>query len=157
MIANPDGAVVDQGTDRNARTREPVQLAQAVARVLQRLPGDSPARPVLDAMLAGHRTNQHRRASVLAHEDLRKRLTQAPLSFRRAEDWNGYVPPYMLAEDDGELLRLVTATRGGEMVVRLNQRGNRSAGTLVNDSPRRAALIDISAEAWKRDNATPSA
>lgn len=34
-----------------------------------------------------------RRAAVLAHADLRQRLTEPPIGFEDAQQWNGYVPP----------------------------------------------------------------
>ena len=39
------------------------------------------------------RTCSERRALVLAHPDLAKRLTERPLSYSRPENWTGYVPP----------------------------------------------------------------
>lgn len=33
------------------------------------------------------------RAAVLANPDLAARLTQPPLGYARAEQWNGFIPP----------------------------------------------------------------
>jgi hypothetical protein len=67
-----------------------------------------------------------RRARVLRHPELAARLTQPPVGYQSAEQWNGYVPPARVpAGDDG-------------------------IDGLLNNSPRRAALIDISAEALRR-------
>lgn len=62
-----------------------------------------------------------RRIRVLAHDDLAARLTRPPLSYTKPGQWNGYVPPA------------------------LDACGRR------NNSPRRAALVEIAAEAWHRD------
>jgi hypothetical protein len=35
----------------------------------------------------------NRRAQVLRHEDLAKKLTQQPLNFTKPEHWNGAIPP----------------------------------------------------------------
>lgn len=71
---------------------------------------------------AGSKTrSQARRALVLKHEDLRQRLCASPLEFHRAEEWNGWIPPELTAE------------------------GAR------NTSPRRAALVEIVAEAERRE------
>jgi hypothetical protein len=59
------------------------------------------------------------REIVLAHPDLRERLTTPPLGYASAEQWNGYIPPELC---NGE----------------------------HNSSPRRAALVDIVAEAHRR-------
>lgn len=71
---------------------------------------------------AGSKTrSQARRALVLKHEDLRQQLCARPLEFRRAEEWNGWIPPELTAE------------------------GAR------NTSYRRAALVEIVAEAERRE------
>lgn len=71
--------------------------------------------------------NQDRRDRVLKHPDLAARLCAVPLSFSRAEQWNGFVPPKYLPEGlPGQPVRL-------------------------NTSPRRAALVGISAEAMSRE------
>lgn len=62
-----------------------------------------------------------RRGRVLAYADLRQRLTEPPINHLRPEDWNGYIPP--------------AQTGDGEM----------------NTSPRRRALVEISAEALRRE------
>jgi hypothetical protein len=96
-------------------------------------------------MRDGHETTERRRRSVLSYPDLRRRLETDPgFRFARAEQWNGYLPPqFWPIDDDGELCR---SPQG-----RLNQRGKYTCGTLVNDSAQRAALIEISREAWRRD------
>lgn len=68
---------------------------------------------------------QKRRARVLAHSDLAARLTQDPIGYARPEQWNGYVPP---------------RTWGGTV-----------HREYPNDSPRRAALVELAAEALRRE------
>lgn len=36
---------------------------------------------------------RERRARVLAHSDIAKRLTESPLNYPTPDMWNGYVPP----------------------------------------------------------------
>jgi hypothetical protein len=60
------------------------------------------------------------RAAVLAHPDLAQKLTEPPLGYAVAEQWNGGVP---------------SATFNGSH----------------NDSPRRTALLDLLAEAERRN------
>jgi hypothetical protein len=107
---------------------------------------------------------RRRRAAVLSHPDLAARLTEHPLNFTRPERWNGYIPPriWPVDSDDGEpgggeILRSVKAARNGVMIVRYNQRGMRSCGSQVNTAPQRQALLEIAAEAWRRqkENAAP--
>ncbi len=67
-----------------------------------------------------------RRARVLQYPDLAQRLTERPLSFAKPEQWNGFVPPKTVPTEEGYKL---------------------------NDSPTRAALVAICAEALARDDA----
>lgn len=60
--------------------------------------------------------NERRRALVLRHPEVARRLTRPPLDYARPEQWTGYIPP---------------ESWNGEH----------------NDSPRRAALLDIIAAA----------
>jgi hypothetical protein len=60
---------------------------------------------------------------VLKHPDLADRLTAWPVSHTTPQIWNGYIPP------------LMTCAEGG----------------VHNASPRRAALIEICADAMERD------
>lgn len=65
-----------------------------------------------------------RRARVLRYPDLAARLTQRPLEFTHPEKWNGFVPPKTVpTRDDWK----------------------------PNDSAVRAALVEICAEALRRD------
>jgi hypothetical protein len=65
-----------------------------------------------------------RRARVLRYPDLAARLTRRPLEFSTPEKWNGYVPP--------KTVPTLTDYK-------------------LNDSARRAALVEICAEAMRRD------
>jgi len=132
---------------------EPTSLATLVAEQIKRLePGTRPYE-MRQMILRAHQANRERRAAVLKHDDLARRLI-TELGFKRAEQWNGYIPPAEWPIDDGELLREHRALRGGEMVVHFNQLGHRSCGTQPNDSPRRMLLMEISAEAWRREHET---
>lgn len=71
-----------------------------------------------------HEAAQARRARVLAHDDLRAALCLPPLAYERPEQWSGYVPP---------------------------QTWPRRHGDGLNASPRRVALVDIAAEAFRRE------
>lgn len=85
------------------------------------------------------RKNRERRARVLAHPDLARRLTQPPLSYKRPEQWNGYIAPRLLAEDACSSCSNYSRGRcPGHHVAK------------VNDSPRRAALVAIAREAAER-------
>lgn len=70
--------------------------------------------------------SETRRYRVLGHEDLAVTLTKPPLGYARPDQWSGYVPPRMWAEQ-------------------------------LNDSPHRAALVGICAEAATRDLAESGA
>jgi hypothetical protein len=78
-----------------------------------------------EAYAQGRQANQDRRARVLRHPDLAARLCAPPLGYQRAEQWNGFVPPKYLPADLNGVTR-------------------------INTSPRRAALVEISAEAMRR-------
>ena len=102
-------------------------------------------------LLRAHGINRERRAAVLKHEDLAKRLV-AELGFANPGQWNGYIPPAVT--DPGGQDRLCQGAspgRHGDFLARLNQVGRYGLGEMPNDSPRRAALLDISREAWSRE------
>lgn len=81
-----------------------------------------------------------RRDRVLAHPDLAKRLTEPPLGFPDPTDWSGWIPPQTVPEG-----------MCGQNCGRYHRCDGIHAGRR-NDSLRRAALVDIAAEAWRRDN-----
>ena len=128
---------------------EPEPLSAALAQLVNH---DNPhLRRLGQEIVTSYTEQADRRARVLKHPDLARRL-EKEAGYARARQWTGYIPPRLCAEDDAELLRSAHMSHGGELVFRFNQLGKRSAGSLVNDSPRRALLIDIAAEAWKRDH-----
>ncbi|GLZ10266.1 hypothetical protein Acsp04_05010 [Actinomadura sp. NBRC 104425] len=88
------------------------------------------------ARVKAHEHAAQRRRRVLAYADLADRLTAPPLCYARPEQWNGYVPP---------------STWGAV------QSGDKSFRELPNDSPRRAALVELCAEALRREQETGNA
>lgn len=87
-----------------------------------------------------------RRARVLSYPDLARRLTEPPLDFRRPEDWNGWIPPHALETDACDRCR-ADPGKGG-----CRRRGHTAR---INTSVRRAALVEISAEALRRAHTPP--
>jgi len=73
--------------------------------------------------------NAERRARVLKHPDLAALLCQPPLPWSRPEHWNGFIPPRFLPPDSKGI-------------------------THPNYSPERDALVEISAEAMRRESTT---
>lgn len=93
---------------------------------------------------AGARSRQasiERRARVLAHPDLARRLTEPPLALSEPGRWSGWIPPRQLAEQ----ACAVCVARGPAWACR-----GREHLAPVNDSPFRAQLVDIAAEAMRR-------
>lgn len=82
-----------------------------------------------------------RRARVLAHPDLVQRLTERPLRFTDPYRWNGWIPPRSLPEEP-------CGSECGR-----HSRGACSAThqASLNDSPYRRALVEIAAEAYRRE------
>jgi hypothetical protein len=151
MTVTDDGSAVVHPPVGDARAREPSQLSTLIAERISRLPEGDRRRPLLQGILNAHASSQDRRAAVLAHGDLAARLARPPLCYRRPGDWNGYIPPVVALDDDGGILRRVE--QNGRAV--FNQLGRRSSGIVYNDTPERAALIEISTEAWHRRNNPP--
>ncbi|MFE1205682.1 hypothetical protein ACFW5V_28760 [Streptomyces sp. NPDC058762] len=81
------------------------------------------------ARAAAAAENARRRALVLRHPDLAARLTEAPISHTTPEHWTGYVPPAHDPENFG-------------------------GGQPLNNSPIRAALAALVAEAEARAGQT---
>ena len=132
-------------------SEDPTPFSALIIEQHASLPPDSRMRAVLEAARDGHRRNQRRRAAVLEHDDLRRCLEQPPLSFRRASQWNGYVPPAIVNPGEPEVLRQVRRMQDNTVRYWLNPKSKRTRGEIPNDSPQRAALMDISAEAWRRE------
>ena len=100
-------------------------------------------------MLRAGNACAERRARVLRYPDLAKKLTQPPVGYTQPEHWNGWIPPRIIDPEGREELAASPAGR-------FNQLGHRALGQRVNDSPRRGALVDIAAEALRREQeATP--
>ena len=72
-----------------------------------------------------YRVDAQERAVVLRFPDIAAKLTEFPMSYARPEQWTGFIPP-----------KWVTAPHG--------------SGWVLNDSPSRAALLAIHAEAVER-------
>ena len=138
-------------------TQEPTAFSALVAEHLATLSPASPVRAVLKAAVEGHQRCQRRRAAVLKREDLRKRLEQRPLSFPRASQWNGYVPPATVNPGEPEVLRQVRRMQDNTIRYWLNPKNRRTQGEIPNDSGQRAVLIAISAVAWQRERADDAA
>lgn len=96
------------------------------------------------ATARGRARNRARRDCVLRHPDLARRLTEFPLGFKFPEQWDGFVPPPECQDEAPEGMH----SAGGLP----NGRGRRTGGTKPNDSERRAVLVDICAEAWRREH-----
>lgn len=86
-----------------------------------------------------------RRARLLRYPDLTKRLV-TELGYTKPEQWNGYIPPRPDAYAEREILHDTSGYVNPDRV--------RTPGQQVNDSPRRAALVDIAAEAMRRESAS---
>ena len=132
---------------------EPESLTALLAAQIQALEPDSRAYLIRKSLLDAHSRNSDRRAAVLSHPDLAKRLTQPLFSYARPEQWTGYIPPAFVNLGASELCHSAAIARGGDFIVRYNQLGHRSEGEIPNVSQRRAALLDISREAWVRAHA----
>lgn len=103
--------------------------------------GTSPrSRMMAAAMQAAHEEAAARRERVLAHPDLRLKLTEAPIGYERPDQWNGYVPPKTDAEQS------CPDCRNGIKHCRNTHMAS------ANTSARRRALIEIAAEALRREN-----
>jgi hypothetical protein len=70
-----------------------------------------------------------RRTRVLAHADLAARLCEPPLGYARPEQWSGYVPPKLMPDN---------RVKGPPRMV-------------LNDSPRRLALVELCSAALARE------
>jgi len=124
-------------------TTEPGTLSQSIAELIDRYPPGSHLHEAAQMIARETRRCQARRAAVLSHPDLAARLTEPDIGYSKPSDWNGWIPPAFIRPGSAE--ELLQSPTG-----RLNQRGKRAAGEEPNDSPRRAALVEIATEAWNR-------
>lgn len=89
------------------------------------------------------RENAERAARVLAHPDLVERLRQEPAAMQDPHGWSGWIPPRTEPEGmcDGGCGRSGRCPRHSEHRTRINQ------------SAIRRQLVDIAAEAMRREQA----
>ena len=126
------GATRQQPTAEEIASTERWLLARDVTRETRRLvaagrSGRVDIQAEYAAAAARSKTaSQARRDRVLRWPDLAKQLCEPPLNYRRPQDWNGWVPPRTVAYVDHNYAP-------------------------ANDSPWRAALVTICAEALRRD------
>ena len=133
---------------------EPASLVSVLAEQLKHHQPGTRGHDIRQQLLLAVRADAHRRAAVLKHEDLRGRLCQPPIGYDKAGQWNGYVPPaYVNQDSTEELCSSARMGMSGRMDRRYGQLGHYGTGQLPNDSPRRAALAQLSQEAWDRDQA----
>ncbi len=85
-----------------------------------------------------------RRERVLGFPDLAARLTEKPLNYPQPGMWSGYVPPH----EDAYAIPEPLHANGHP-----NARNKMTEPSGVNDTKRRAALVDICAEAMRRETA----
>lgn len=134
-----------------AKPAEPTTLSGALTEFTVKQEPGTRMHALGTDLLRAHGINRDRRAAVLKHGDLAKRLV-AELGYARPEQWNGYVPPAVT--DPGGQERLCSgATVGahGEIRAHYSQIGRYAIGETPNDSRRRGVLLDISREAWARE------
>lgn len=89
-----------------------------------------------------------RRERVLRYPDLAKRLTEPPLGYKRPQDWSGWVPP---ATGEVEACPACQSDPGKWGCKRPGHHAR------ANNSRRRAALVEIAAEALAREDAAAGA
>jgi hypothetical protein len=131
---------------------DPSSLSANIAQVMTRHPTGR-LHDALAGVLAAHEANQRRREAVLADPELRDMLTGEPFNFRYATDWNGYIPPLVMLDDDGGLLRSARLGANSQIEFRYNQRGRRSCGEKLNQTAYRLGLLVLSEEAYRRRSA----
>jgi hypothetical protein len=139
-------ATPPQGTSVSSVGDEPGRgVAASPAVESQVLPSPFPEvsrrTAALNAIAANARADDAaRRTRVLAHPDLAAKLLKPPIGYReRPDQWTGYVPPKLLAEDICGPDCGRNCGQGAQHLAR------------VNTSPRRKALVDIAAEAMRRE------
>jgi hypothetical protein len=131
---------------------DPQPLAAGFAGLTKAFPPEHRLHQIAASVITASSECAERRARVLKHPDLAKRLTEPPLGYSDPAHWNGWVPPRLTDPGStGESLLMPRLDRGGGISYRFNQLGHRTTGEQVNDSPRRAALVDIAAEALRRE------
>ncbi|HEX7658509.1 MAG TPA: hypothetical protein VF444_03440 [Pseudonocardiaceae bacterium] len=85
--------------------------------------------PVIAALTEARETVKQRREGVLKHPDCAQQIADA-LDLTSPAHWNGYLPPGFDPEQEKD---------------------GRPVPARLNNSPVRAALVDIATDAWKRE------
>jgi hypothetical protein len=96
----------------------------------------------VDALRESREASAARRERVFAHRDLVDKLRQPPLALTEPNRWSGWIPPKTLPED------VCPGCRGN---VRRPACDGLDHHARANDSPRRRQLVDIAAEAMRRE------
>lgn len=116
----------------SAALEDPAPLTDTLTRLLAgRMAGGGHGAVLAGKVLTAHREVIARRARVLRHPDLARRLV-TELGYARPEHWNGYVPPRLDPDDRREGTYVPPSAK-------------------LNTSPRRAALVAICTAALSRD------
>ena len=135
----------------SAKPTEPSALVATLTEFIGRHKPGTRLHALGTDLLRAHGVTRERRAAVLKHKDLAARLI-AELGYQKPEMWNGYIPPASI--DPGGNERLCSGSSvdaHGTIRAHYSQIGRYAIGETPNDSPRRAALLDISREAWSRE------
>lgn len=156
-LEDAQSAVVDYYTTQSERIR-PSHIYNRVRPPASRHPSSAPVPPRVDVAegvtMVGaergrqmareaHAANQARRERVLRYPDLAEQLCEQPLGYKFPEQWNGFVAPADCQDESPESLRSPSG---------FPNPGHALTGARRhNDSPRRAALVDICAEAMRRE------
>lgn len=159
-LEDAKAAVVDYYTTQSERIR-PAHIYNRCRPPASRHPSSTPVPPRVDVaegvtMVGAERgrqlaaearaANQARRERVLRYPDLARRLCEEPLGYKFPEQWNGFVAPADCQDETPESLRSPNGFP--------NPGWTMTGRTRRNDSPRRAALVDICAEAMRRERET---
>src|SRR5258708_27557204 len=123
---------------------DPQPLFGGFADLVNQFPPEHRLHQIAAKVIGAERECAERRARVLKHPDLAKRLTEPPISYAKATQWNGWIPPRAI---DFEATREVLRDSTGYP----NKAGRVALGERQNDSPRRTALVELAAEAWRRE------
>jgi len=126
---------------------EPQDLASGFANLISRYPPGHRLHQIGQAAAIAKGQCLRRRAAVLRHDDLRRQL-ETELGYHDARQWNGWIPPAVI--DPWSPEDLCRSAQG-----KLNQRAKYARCEDLNNSPRREALLRISAEAWEREHRPP--
>ena len=124
---------------------EPQDLATTLHRLIRDYPAGTHVHGIAKDLIEVDRTCRERRSAILKYPRLAAALTRPPLNYHKPSQWNGWIPPVLTGRWSGEDILRSPSGRG-------NQLGNRGRGEMVNDSPRRDALIILVREAWELEH-----